>query len=44
MLNNDFDASLYHNRYKNSLYYIDSLIDDVLKNVDLDNTIVVISS
>ncbi|MEF1215375.1 sulfatase-like hydrolase/transferase, partial [Vibrio alginolyticus] len=44
LLNNDFDASLYHNRYKNSLYYIDSLIGDVLKNVDLDNTIVVISS
>lgn len=44
LLNNDFDASLYHNRYKNSLYYIDSLIGDVLKNIDLDNTIVVISS
>ncbi|MDF2154406.1 DUF3413 domain-containing protein [Vibrio sp. CAU 1672] len=44
LLNNDFDASLYHNRYKNSLYYIDSLIGEVLENVDLDNTIVVISS
>jgi hypothetical protein len=44
LLNNDFDASLYHNRYKNSLYYIDSLIGEVLKSVDLDNTIVVISS
>lgn len=44
LLNNDFDASLYHNRYKNSLYFIDSLIAKVLKNVDLDNTIVVITS
>lgn len=43
-LNNDFDATLYHNRYKNSLYYIDSLIAQVLDNVDLDNTIVVITS
>ncbi|WP_199458801.1 DUF3413 domain-containing protein [Vibrio owensii] len=44
LLNNDFDASLYHNRYKNSLYFIDSLIAKVLKNVDLENTIVVITS
>lgn len=44
LLNNDFDASLYHNRYKNSLYFIDSLITKVLKNVDLENTIVVITS
>lgn len=44
LLNNEFDASLYHNRYKNSLYFIDSLIAKVLKNVDLDNTIVVITS
>nr|WP_319554510.1 sulfatase-like hydrolase/transferase [uncultured Vibrio sp.] len=43
-LNNDFDATLYHNRYKNSLYYIDSLIAQVLDNVDLDNTIIVITS
>lgn len=44
LLNNDFDASLYHNRYKNSLYFIDSLIAKVLKNIDLENTIVVITS
>ncbi|MET2948350.1 DUF3413 domain-containing protein [Vibrio owensii] len=44
LLNNDFDTSLYHNRYKNSLYFIDSLIAKVLKNVDLENTIVVITS
>ncbi|EHH1078737.1 DUF3413 domain-containing protein [Vibrio parahaemolyticus] len=44
LLNNDFDASLYHNRYKNSLYFIDSLIAKVLKNVDLEKTIVVITS
>ncbi|MGR5170997.1 DUF3413 domain-containing protein [Vibrio owensii] len=44
LLNNDFDASIYHNRYKNSLYFIDSLIAKVLKNVDLENTIVVITS
>ncbi|WP_440885682.1 DUF3413 domain-containing protein [Vibrio campbellii] len=44
LLNNDFDASLYHNRYKNSLYFIDSLIAKVLKHVDLENTIVVITS
>lgn len=44
LLNNEFDASLYHNRYKNSLYFIDSLIAKVLKNVDLENTIVVITS
>ena len=44
LLNNDFDASLYHNRYKNSLYFIDSLIAKVLRNVDLENTIVVITS
>lgn len=44
LLNNDFDASLYHNRYKNSLYFVDSLIAKVLKNVDLENTIVVITS
>ncbi len=44
LLDNEFDASLYHNRYKNSLYYIDSLIEKVLENVDLDNTIVVITS
>ncbi|WP_045480440.1 DUF3413 domain-containing protein [Vibrio owensii] len=44
LLNNDFDASLYHNRYKNSLYFIDSLIAKILKNVDLENTIVVITS
>ncbi|HHX8576126.1 TPA: DUF3413 domain-containing protein [Vibrio alginolyticus] len=43
-LNNDFDATLYHNRYKNSLYYIDSLIEQVLDNVDLSNTIIVITS
>ncbi|NMV12173.1 sulfatase-like hydrolase/transferase, partial [Vibrio parahaemolyticus] len=44
LLNNDFDAELYHNRYKNSLYYIDGLIDKVLKNIDLSNTIVVLTS
>ncbi|EOA9035262.1 DUF3413 domain-containing protein [Vibrio harveyi] len=44
LLDNDFDASLYHNRYKNSLYFIDSLIEKVLKNVDLENTIIVITS
>ncbi len=44
LLDNEFDASLYHNRYKNSLYYIDTLINDVLKNIDLDNTIVILSS
>ena len=44
LLNNDFDASLYHNRYKNSLYFIDSLVSKVLNSIDLANTIVVISS
>lgn len=44
LLNNDFDAELYHNRYKNSLYYIDGLIGKVLKNIDLSNTIVVLTS
>ncbi|CAH0532465.1 Inner membrane protein YejM [Vibrio stylophorae] len=43
-LNNDFDPNLYHNRYKNALYYIDGLIEQVLAHVDLSNTIVVISS
>ncbi|EGR0668973.1 DUF3413 domain-containing protein [Vibrio vulnificus] len=44
LLNNDFDAELYHNRYKNSLYYIDGLIGKVLSKIDLENTIVVITS
>lgn len=44
LLDNDFDPEPYHNRYKNSLFYIDGLIGKVLEKVDLDNTIVVITS
>lgn len=44
LLNNAFDANLYHNRYKNALFYIDGLIAKVLKNIDLQNTIIVITS
>jgi len=44
LLNNNFDASLYHNRYKNSLVYIDKLIAQVLAKVNLKDTVIVITS
>ncbi|MDP2514042.1 sulfatase-like hydrolase/transferase [Photobacterium damselae subsp. piscicida] len=37
-------GSLPHNRYKNALFYIDGLIAKVLKHIDLQNTIIVITS
>lgn len=47
-LSNDFDASLYFNRYKNSVHFVDSQLGKLLKKlpgmVDLDQTIIVISS
>lgn len=32
-LNNDFDPEPYHNRYRNALYYADSLIGKVLEQL-----------
>ncbi|EGR0743227.1 DUF3413 domain-containing protein [Vibrio cholerae] len=47
-LNNDFDPEPYHNRYRNALYYADSLIGKVLEQLqardELRNTIVIITS
>ncbi|WP_410013645.1 DUF3413 domain-containing protein [Sodalis sp. C49] len=47
-LNNDFDPTEYHNRYRDALYYDDSLIGEVLAKLaqaGLDNnTLVVITS
>ncbi|WP_239445655.1 DUF3413 domain-containing protein [Vibrio nigripulchritudo] len=47
-LNNDFDPTEYRNRYRNSLFYIDKLVGEVLGKLEqageLDNTIVVITS
>ncbi|WP_195707020.1 DUF3413 domain-containing protein [Vibrio metoecus] len=47
-LNNDFNPEPYHNRYRNALYYADSLIGKVLNELkalnELNNTIVIITS
>lgn len=47
-LNNDFDPTEYHNRYRDALYYDDGLIGEILtklKQAGLDNnTLVVITS
>lgn len=46
-LNNDYDATPFFNRYKNSVHYIDSLIANVFKtiesNSDFDNTVFIIT-
>ena len=48
MLDNDFDPTPYHNRYRNVLLYDDSLINEVLEKLRQqgldDNTIVVITT
>jgi len=48
MLNNNFDAEPYFNRYKNSLFFVDDLLgklmEDMQVNGDLDNTIVIFTS
>lgn len=48
MLDNDFDPTPYHNRYRNVLLYDDSLINEVLTTLKQqgldDNTIVVITT
>lgn len=48
MLDNDFDPTPYHNRYRNVLLYDDSLINEVLEKLKQqgldDNTIVVITT
>ncbi|KQB06687.1 DUF3413 domain-containing protein [Vibrio metoecus] len=47
-LNNGFNPEPYHNRYRNALYYADSLIGKVLNELkarnELNNTIVIITS
>ena len=47
-LNNDFDPTEYRNRYRNSLYYIDKLVGEILDELEasgeLENTIIVITS
>ncbi len=47
-LNNGFNPEPYHNRYRNALYYVDSLIGKVLNELkarnELNNTIVIITS
>lgn len=47
-LNNGFNPEPYHNRYRNALYYADSLIGKVLNELkarnELSNTIVIITS
>lgn len=47
-LNNDFNPEAFFNRYKNSVAFTDSLIGNVLKNLDknnlLKNTIIVFTS
>ncbi|WP_391856667.1 sulfatase-like hydrolase/transferase [Vibrio cidicii] len=43
-INNDFDKEPYHNRYLNSLHFIDGLISEVISEVNLENTMVIITS
>lgn len=48
MLDNDFDPTPYHNRYRNVLLYDDALIGEVLKKLTArgldDNTIVIVTT
>ncbi len=47
-LNNNFEPTEYRNRYRNSLYYIDKLVGEILHKLEvsgeLENTIIVITS
>ncbi len=47
LLNNDFDPRPFINRYKNSIHYIDSLVNDVLSSLEqqnlLDKTIIILT-
>jgi len=47
-LNNNFNPNPYFNRYKNALYFVDSLLGDMLSKLDarrdLDNTVIILTS
>ena len=46
-LNNEYDAKLLFNRYKNSVHYVDSLVGKVIESIrdsgEIDNTVVIIT-